>query len=854
MAKFLPLALLFVSANVFSQAKIEKIFIKGDFYNKPLVSFIKEVESRHHIRFHYVNDVVEGVVINGIFKNKTMLTDALKTLLLDKPISFAVIQEGEIILYENKHKPPQPTQKLGTLSGIVTDKVTGQPLPYVTIHIPGAAKGAVSDEEGKFAIKPLRDGTHLVQFSFVGYKPLVKKIDINDDTMILIALDENSMVLKELVITPSMFEILSVEPSPLTLGKEEILHSPNMGKDIYRTMRALPGIANNDYSSKARIRGGHSDETAVYLDHFLINEAFHLEELDGSFSIFNTDYVDELTVLTGGFSAKHADRLSGIIDVKTHDHLEADKYRFSADLMNLSLMAQKKIGDKTNISFTARRGYLDFLLRKMNTEDDTDAVDPRFSDFWGKITHKANDKNSFSFNVLVGRDNFKVADQDEFSAQLDIKNIRDNINLWANWKWFPAGRVSSITTAGYQVLQKDGNFVFADNINFNNLDENTTGSLVFTNNTFWDVMKNNSIEMGFELRGYNSDYKYNELRYDGFNSTASDIIIHDVNIEAKFKAFTSAAYLQYNLTIKEDLILQPGLRVSSQSFSPDLKLAPRFAMSYTISPSFNAKLAYGIYYQPDFPFKLRTSLYQTEPYEKNGTSIHYTGSLNYSRSRTNVMLNLYHKEYDYLFDDYRFEFFNRMGGTSILDIPFNTNSGYSKGVEIMARQRYGKNSMLSVSYAYSKSIIRNADGEETFRDFDQPHTIIVNNTFRLIQDWNISLLWTYHTGYPYTPTTVDFIQYRANTEGIVLFYEAGYKNSKRLPSSHSLDIRFEKAWHFRKNVLSAYLNIVNFYGRENIRSYWWYPYRNGNGSINFEKETQIGIPFFVSPGISFTIY
>ena len=93
--------------------------------------------------------------------------------------------------------------------------------------------------------------------------------------------------------------------------------------------------------------------------------------------------------------------------------------------------------------------------------------------------------------------------------------------------------------------------------------------------------------------------------------------------------------------------------------------------------------------------------------------------------------------------------------------------------------------MISVSYAYSKSRIRNANGNETYRDFDQPHSIIVNNIFRLPKSWNISILWTYHTGYPYTPTQVDFIAQRPNEEGIMLFYDAGKKNSARLPDFHS---------------------------------------------------------------------
>ena len=152
-----------------------------------------------------------------------------------------------------------------------------------------------------------------------------------------------ALQLSELIITPSVFEISTID-SPLILGKEEILHSPNLGKDIYRTLRTLPGVANTDYSAKARIRGGHSDETAVYLDNLLINEPFHLEEVDGSFSIFNTDYVDELTLLTGGFSAKYADRLSGVIDVSTSDQLPSDQYRIF-----LGFVKHEFFGPKENI-------------------------------------------------------------------------------------------------------------------------------------------------------------------------------------------------------------------------------------------------------------------------------------------------------------------------------------------------------------------------------------------------------------------------------------------------------------------------------------------------------------------------
>jgi hypothetical protein len=849
--KFLVIVFL-VTISGLSQAQLKAIFIKGDFYNKSLIDFIQEVEQKHHVQFHFVNEIVKDITVTGRFAFNTPLMEALEILLRDKPISFTTNMEGEIILFENQKKVFRVPEKFYKLTGKVNDKTTGNPLPYVTVYVPALSKNTITDEKGNFEIKPVPAGIHLVQLSFIGYRSVVTKITVTEDTFITLHLSENATELKELVITPSTFEI-SANEAPLTLGKEEILHSPNMGKDIYRTLRALPGIANNDFSAKARIRGGHSDETGVYLDHLLINDPFHLEEVDGSFSIFNTDYVDELTVLTGGFSAKYTDRLSGIVDVKTSDHVEADKYRFSIDLMNASLLAQKKINDKTNVFVTARRGYLDFLLKKMGTTD-TDLIDPRFSDIWGKVCYAANDKNQFTFNILTGRDNFHVRDQDDFAAQLNLQNIRTNFNGWVNWKWFPSQSFSSITTLAYQELKKDASFVFPENIDYTNIDRNDTKALVLTQNSYWNLRTNGSFEFGVELKKFDSRYQYDETRYDVYRSTLDNVITDTIDINTAFRGYTASGYLQYNWTIFKGLIFQPGIRASSQSFSPDLKLAPRVAVSYKLSPSFTTRIAYGKYYQPDLYFKLRTALSQEKPYSKNSECTQYTGSLTYSRKRTNIMLNGYIKNYDYLFDDYRFEFFNRLGGVNILDIPFNTTSGYAKGAEIMVRQSYGTNSMISVSYAYSRSRIRNASGSEAPREFDQPHTIIVNNIFRLPRHWNISLMWTYHTGYPYTPMQVNFINQRPNHEGIVLFYKAGYKNSGRLPDVHSLDLRFEKSWYIKKNTLMVYLNIVNLYDHKNLRSYYWYPYQRNTGSIGFSREEQINIPSFVSPGISFTLY
>src|SRR6188508_284775 len=204
MTKILLLLFFFLEVSLQGYSQIDKIFIKGDFYNKPLVTFIEELEQKHNIQFQYINDVVSGIQLNGIIKNNTPLLLALEILLMDKPISFTSTSPSEITLFANEKKKLTSAARYFKLSGLIKDKVTGSPLPYVTIYIPGASKGAISDDQGMFEIKPITEGTHLIQFSYVGYSSVASKVLVDQDEFISIEMEESALHLSELIITPSV--------------------------------------------------------------------------------------------------------------------------------------------------------------------------------------------------------------------------------------------------------------------------------------------------------------------------------------------------------------------------------------------------------------------------------------------------------------------------------------------------------------------------------------------------------------------------------------------------------------------------------------------------------------------------
>ena len=60
-------------------------------------------------------------------------------------------------------------QSSGKITGVATDKVTGEALPGVNVVVEGTRLGASTDVDGFFVILNVPVGTHNVKFNYVGY-------------------------------------------------------------------------------------------------------------------------------------------------------------------------------------------------------------------------------------------------------------------------------------------------------------------------------------------------------------------------------------------------------------------------------------------------------------------------------------------------------------------------------------------------------------------------------------------------------------------------------------------------------------------------------------------------------------
>jgi TonB-linked SusC/RagA family outer membrane protein len=83
-----------------------------------------------------------------------------------------------------------------SVTGTVTDKTTGEPLPGVNILISGTSIGTVTDLDGNYQISAPQDGT--LKFSYVGYLP--EDIMVNNKTVIDVLLSPDLKQLDEVIV------------------------------------------------------------------------------------------------------------------------------------------------------------------------------------------------------------------------------------------------------------------------------------------------------------------------------------------------------------------------------------------------------------------------------------------------------------------------------------------------------------------------------------------------------------------------------------------------------------------------------------------------------------------------------
>jgi len=155
----------------------------------------------------------------------------------------------------------------GKIAGKVTDKTTGEPLPFVNIIIVGTNLGAATDIDGNYVILNISPGKYSVKAQYIGYQPvLVENVSVSIDltTSVDFTLLESAVELEEVVVQGKQDLVKKdVTSSQSLISAEQIEVLPVAEFDDILQLQA--GVT-RDAAGDFHIRGGTTSEVAYWVN------------------------------------------------------------------------------------------------------------------------------------------------------------------------------------------------------------------------------------------------------------------------------------------------------------------------------------------------------------------------------------------------------------------------------------------------------------------------------------------------------------------------------------------------------------------------------------------------------------
>jgi iron complex outermembrane receptor protein len=133
---------------------------------------------------------------------------------------------------------------ISSLTGVITDKADGKPIPGATVSVPDLRIGTVSDANGKYTINRLPKGVYLVQVSFIGYATFNQRVDFSKTSELDVKLQASSIEAGEVVITGvSKATEIKRDPVPMAAVSKTFIDQHSASGNVIDEIANLPGIS-----------------------------------------------------------------------------------------------------------------------------------------------------------------------------------------------------------------------------------------------------------------------------------------------------------------------------------------------------------------------------------------------------------------------------------------------------------------------------------------------------------------------------------------------------------------------------------------------------------------------------------
>lgn len=745
--------------------------------------------------------------------------------------------------------PPAGLAAQGAIVGTVREAATLAPIAGARVEIVGSASASTSTADGSFAIHGLSAGAYVVRVRRLGYLPATDAavaVPEGGTATVELFLARAPTRLADVIVTPGHFGVLDANlPSEQVLSRENIETRPQIGEDIYRSVNRLPGVASSDYSAKFSVRGGSGDELLVLLDGLELAEPFHLKDLDASLSIIDVQAIGGIDLITGGFPAQYGDRLTGIFAMRSLDEApEGTRSSIGLSFTNARAMSQGSFaGDRGRWLVSARRGYLDLVLKMINDEND---ISPQYYDVLAKTEWKLGANHVIGAHVLHAGDHLVF---EEDASRIDSRY--DNSYGWLSWQARVAPRLSAQTIAsvGRLTWRRGGRDFEGTQQSFALDDRRRFLFAGVKQDWVFEASDRYLLKWGADVRGQDMDYDYFAWRRRFAIENDQIVPVYDTTTATQEPTgHRLGLYAAQRLRALPGLAVETGVRMDEQSHTHQRRFDPRFNAAYSVGTRTTLRAAWGRYSQAQEIFQLQIQDGESTFHDAEVAEHRVLGIEHIPWPGMRLRLEGYQRR----LTDMRPRYLSLSNDIDVfpearLDrVRLDPERGEARGIELFAQRAASGRLDWTASYGLAKVEDR-IGGRDVARPIDQRHTVYVDLGFRPNRKWRLGAAWQYHSGWPVTE--IAFRDSVLPDGSIAIVSTAGPLFADRLPAYHRMDVRATRYFDIRRGRLAVFLDAFNLYDHENINGYEYNLDRH-NGTLITERVPLTMLPLLPSIGAS----
>jgi TonB-dependent receptor len=295
-------------------------------------------------------------------------------------------------------------QNTGSVVGTLTDKeFNDEPLAFANVLIKGTTKGTTSDFDGIYKIENLEVGTHILEFSFVGYETQQISVSIiaGEVTELNVAMSASAASLDEVVITTTtkresetalLLEQKKAVEIKQSIGAQEL--SRKGVSDAAGAVAKISGVSKQEGSSNVYVRGlGDRYLNSSMNGLSLPSNDVNKKNID--LNLFSSDVIQNVSISKAYAAQFYGDFAAGNVDITSKEHTGS----FAVDMFSGTGFNTNAINK--NFVRSEGSGYFGYYGRYAHNPFAiilSHGVDPVNVDTPVNVAYGASIGNSFNFN------------------------------------------------------------------------------------------------------------------------------------------------------------------------------------------------------------------------------------------------------------------------------------------------------------------------------------------------------------------------------------------------------------------------------------------------------------------------